>query len=150
YPRLGPGMMWEACRDRIARAGGRVELNTRIVQLHRQNSHIDSVVVEQNGAVRAQPATEVISTMPIRHLVKSMMPAAPLDVREAGGRLKYRDFMTVALIVDYPQLFPDNWIYIHEPSVRVGRIQNFKNWSPDMVPDQRLTCLGLEYFCSTG
>jgi protoporphyrinogen oxidase len=150
YPRLGPGMMWEACRDRITEAGGRVELNTRIVRLHRQNSHIDSVVVERNGVERTQPAAEVISTMPIRHLVKSILPAAPLDVRDAGGRLKYRDFMTVALIVDDPQLFPDNWIYIHEPSVRVGRIQNFKNWSPDMVPDQRLTCLGLEYFCSTG
>ena len=150
YPRLGPGMMWEACRDRITEAGGRVELNTRIVRLHRQNSHIDSVVVERNSVERTQPAAEVISTMPIRHLVKSILPAAPLDVRDAGGRLKYRDFMTVALIVDDPQLFPDNWIYIHEPSVRVGRIQNFKNWSPDMVPDQRLTCLGLEYFCSTG
>jgi protoporphyrinogen oxidase len=79
-----------------------------------------------------------------------MAPSAPPSVQDAGGRLKYRDFLTVALIVDAPSVFPDNWIYIHDPSVRVGRIQNFKNWSPDMVPDPRLTCLGLEYFCSRG
>ena len=85
--------------------------------------------------------------MPIRELVGALDPAAPAEVVAAANRLKYRDFITVALIIDQADMFPDNWIYIHEPGVKVGRIQNFKNWSPAMVPDQRFTVLGLEYFC---
>ncbi len=88
--------------------------------------------------------------MPVRELVESLSPAAPEEVLRAARSLKYRDFLTVALIVDQPETFPDNWIYIHDPSVQLGRIQNFKNWSPFMVPDARLTCLGLEYFCTEG
>jgi protoporphyrinogen oxidase len=85
--------------------------------------------------------------MPMRELIGALDPAAPSDVVEAARGLRYRDFVTVALIIDEPELFPDNWIYIHEPNVSVGRIQNFKNWSPGMVPDPRYTVLGLEYFC---
>jgi protoporphyrinogen oxidase len=85
--------------------------------------------------------------MPLRELIESLSPPAPPAVRAAAAALKYRDFLTVALILDTPTLFPDNWIYVHDPSVKLGRIQNFKNWSPDMVPDQSKTCLGLEYFC---
>jgi len=150
YPRLGPGMMWEACRHRIERAGGRVTLGSRIVGVQHDADRVTSVVVEQSGERRRQPASHVISTMPVRHLVKAMSPVAPRDVQAAADRLKYRDFLTVALIVNQASVFPDNWIYVHDPSVRVGRIQNFKNWSPEMVPDPRLTCLGLEYFCSQG
>jgi len=86
----------------------------------------------------------------VRELIAACIPAPPPAVRAAADRLAYRDFLTVALVVDEREVFPDNWIYVHDPSVRVGRVQNFKNWSPDMVPDQRLTCLGLEYFCSAG
>jgi protoporphyrinogen oxidase len=150
YPRLGPGMMWEACRDRIEDAGGRVTLGARIVELQHDGARVHGVVVEQNGERHVQAASHVISTMPVRHLVNRMSPSAPIDVRTAGDRLKYRDFLTVALIVDQPDVFPDNWIYVHDPSVRVGRVQNFKNWSPEMVPDPALTCLGFEYFCSRG
>src|SRR5258707_11769356 len=88
--------------------------------------------------------------MPIRELVGLLDPAAPDDVRKAAAALSYRDFISIALMIDRKDVFPDNWIYIHEPSVKVGRIQNFKNWSPDMVPDQSKTCLGLEYFCFEG
>jgi protoporphyrinogen oxidase len=88
--------------------------------------------------------------MPLRHLIRSLGDRTPDDVRAAAQRLKYRDFLTVALIVDQPDVFPDNWIYIHDPAVKVGRIQNFKNWSPEMVPDPLKTCLGLEYFCTVG
>jgi protoporphyrinogen oxidase len=150
YPRLGPGMMWETCRDRIEEGRGRVALRTRVVALGHDGQRIDAIVVDEDGVTRTQEVSEVISTMPIRHLVRALSPSAPSEVREAGDRLKYRDFMTVAVIVDQEDVFPDNWIYIHEPSVRVGRIQNFKNWSPEMVPDPKLTCLGLEYFCSAG
>ncbi len=150
YPRLGPGMMWEACRDRVVAAGGRVTLGSRVVEMRHDGEHIRTVVIEDRGVRHEQPVSHVISTMPVRHLVRTLMPTAPDRVREAAERLKYRDFLTVALIVDQTDVFPDNWIYIHEPSVRVGRVQNFKNWSPEMVPDARLTCLGLEYFCSEG
>jgi protoporphyrinogen oxidase len=150
YPRLGPGMMWDACRDRIEAGGNRVVLGARVVELRHENAEVLSLVVESNGERRPQPVSHVISTMPIRHLVRGLNPAAPGEVRAAADRLRYRDFLTVALIIDAPQLFPDNWIYVHDPSVRVGRIQNFKNWSPEMVPDASVTCLGLEYFCSAG
>jgi protoporphyrinogen oxidase len=150
YPRLGPGMMWEACRDRIERGGGRVELGARVVELRHDGNRVHGVLVERNGERRLQPASHVISTMPVRHLVSRMSPPAPPGAQSAGDRLRYRDFLTVALIVDEPRVFPDNWIYVHDPSVRVGRVQNFKNWSPEMVPDPAFTCLGLEYFCSSG
>jgi protoporphyrinogen oxidase len=150
YPRLGPGMMWDACRDRVTEAGGTVLLDARIAEVRHDGSRVTSVVVDRHGERREQRASHVISTMPMRHLVSRMTPHAPSCVRDAGDRLKYRDFLTVALIVDEPQVFPDNWIYIHDPSVRVGRVQNFKNWSPEMVPDARFTCLGLEYFCTHG
>jgi protoporphyrinogen oxidase len=150
YPRLGPGMMWEACRSRIEAGGNRVHVNTRVVELRHDGAAVQAIVVESNGERRVEPVAQVISTMPIRHLIRGLMPPAPAEVRAAADRLKYRDFLTVALIIDAPHLFPDNWIYVHDPAVRVGRIQNFKNWSPEMVPDPSVTCLGLEYFCSAG
>jgi len=150
YPRFGPGMMWEAFRREVEAGGGRVELNARVTGLGHDGTRITSVVVEQGGETVRRPAGHVISTMPIRELVNGFDPPAPPDVVAAANRLKYRDFITVALIVDAADVFPDNWIYVHEPSVRVGRLQNFKNWSPDMVPDRSKTCLGLEYFCNEG
>jgi hypothetical protein len=88
--------------------------------------------------------------MPVRELIRGLSPAPPSEVAEAAERLEYRDYLTVVLIVDEEELFPDNWIYIHSPDVRVGRIQNFKNWSPEMVPDASMTSLGLEYFVHEG
>ena len=150
YPRLGPGMMWEAFRDRVLQAGGRVEMESPVVALHHDGRRIDTVEVVTGGARRRLPAAHVISTMPIVDLVRALQPAPPPSVLKAAVRLKYRDFLTVALILDVPQLFPDNWIYVHDAEVKVGRIQNFKNWSPEMVPDSSKTCLGLEYFCFEG
>jgi protoporphyrinogen oxidase len=95
------------------------------------------------------PGTDFISSMPVSEFVKKIDPV-PEDVLEAANKLSYRDFLTVCLIVNKTQLFPDNWIYVHSPEVKVGRIQNFKNWSPDMVPDLSTTSLGLEYFCTEG
>jgi protoporphyrinogen oxidase len=88
--------------------------------------------------------------MPLRELIEWLDPPAPDRVRRAAAGLHYRDFLTVALVIDRAELFPDNWIYVHDPDVKVGRIQNFKNWSPGMVPDPTKTCLGLEYFCVEG
>ena len=150
YPRLGPGMMWDAVRDRVEQAGGTVRLESRIVALHHDGRRIQAVEIERHGTRSMQPARHVISTMPLRDLIKGLVPAAPSDVVAAASSLKYRDFLTVAMIVDDPDVFADNWIYIHDERIKVGRIQNFKNWSPEMVPDPTKTCLGLEYFCFEG
>lgn len=150
YPRLGPGMMWEAFAARIEQLGGSVVLNARVEALVNDGSAVSLVEFEHQGRRVRQPASSVISTMPLTHLVASLGQHTPSDVRSAASRLRYRDFIMVAVVVDHPSVFPDNWIYVHDPSVKMGRIQNFKNWSPDMVPDQSKTCLGVEYFCSEG
>lgn len=146
YPRLGPGMMWERFAERVTGAGGHVELGTRVVRLLHQNGLIESVDLETDGRARSQQVGHVISTMPVAHLVRALTPQPPSEVLAAAALLKHRDFLTVALIVDQPRVFDDTWIYVHDEGVRLGRVQNYKNWSPDMVPDPRFTCLGLEYF----
>jgi protoporphyrinogen oxidase len=108
------------------------------------------VTTDANGQAHTHTGTDFISSIPIRELVARLDPPAPDHVRKAADSLGYRDFISIALMIDRPNVFPDNWIYIHDPGVGVGRIQNFKNWSPDMVPDHTKTCLGLEYFCFEG
>jgi protoporphyrinogen oxidase len=149
YPRLGPGMMWEAFHADIERMGGRVVLDAPVQRVEHDGQRIRAI--EYGHASRRRVEVDrFVSTMPLRELIQKLSPGAPEQVRAAAERLNYRDFLTVALIIDAPALFPDNWIYVHDSRVKLGRIQNFKNWSPDMVPDQRLTCLGLEYFCFEG
>ncbi len=151
YPRLGPGQMWELTRDRVAALGGEVLLGQRVTAVEVEDGHAVALRARAAGGERRIPADHVISTTDIRTLVGMLEPAAPAAVRAAGDGLRYRDFLVVALMVDRPRLFPDNWIYIHSPDVKVGRIQNFNNWSAAMVPDpDRTTCLGLEYFCFEG
>jgi protoporphyrinogen oxidase len=103
-----------------------------------------------SGETEEHAGTDFVSSIPMRQLIARLEPPAPDAVQKAANSLSYRDFISVALMIDRADVFPDNWIYIHDPSVRVGRIQNFKNWSPSMVPDQTKTCLGLEYFCFEG
>jgi protoporphyrinogen oxidase len=142
-------MMWEAFHADIERMGGRVLLESPVQRIEHDGTSI--VAVEYGKANRTRVEVDrFVSTMPLREVVQKLSPPAPDHVRAAAERLAYRDFLTVALIIDAPTLFPDNWIYVHDPRVKLGRIQNFKNWSPDMVPDPRLTCLGLEYFCFEG
>jgi protoporphyrinogen oxidase len=144
YPRYGPGQMWDAMTDAIRAQGGEVLLESPVTRLELAGSRLVEVVAGDDSY--ALPDA-VISSLPLRDVVRMMSPKAPADVIAAANGLRYRDFLTVALVVDGDDLFPDNWIYIHEPGVSVGRIQNFKNWSPGMVPDPRYTVLGLEYFC---
>jgi protoporphyrinogen oxidase len=150
YPRLGPGMMWKAVQALIEDRGGVVRLNCEVARIHRQGNRITGVAVARGGRREVLPATAVISSMPVTELVKKLDPPPPPAVLEAAGRLTYRDFLTVCLIVKRQHLFPDNWLYVHDPRVKVGRIQNFKNWSAAMVPDPSRTSLGLEYFCTRG
>ncbi len=148
YPRLGPGMMWEAFQARLVEAGQDVTLDASVCRIIHRERRVEAVAYEQRGEVVTRPVNTVLSTMPLRQLIESLSPEAPEPVRQAAARLTYRAFITVALIIDQPNIFADNWIYVHDPSVKLGRIQNFKNWSPEMVPDASKTCLGLEYFCA--
>ncbi len=150
YPRLGPGMMWERMRDKVEESGNTVRLNAEVVRLEHRDRCIERVIVRRDGREEAITGTHFISSMPLKELILRLDPPAPASILEAVKKIRYRDFMTVTLIVNQENLFPDNWIYIHSPKVKVGRIQNFKNWSPDMVPDQSKTCLGLEYFVNVG
>ncbi len=147
YPRFGPGQMWEAMRGAIEEQGGEVRLDSRVDSMELEGSRIAAVVVD--GETFDSPEA-IISSLPLREVVEMISPAAPQSVIDAARGLRYRDFLTVALVLDGADPFPDNWIYIHEPSVRVGRIQNFRSWSPWMVPDPDKACVGLEYFCFAG
>lgn len=147
YPRLGPGMMWERCVEILADRGYETHLETEVRTIHHSDGHVTGVTVrDASKRDRFVEATDLISSMPVRELVNVLDPPPPAEVVAAGNDLSYRDFLTVLLVVDEEDVFPDNWIYIHSPEVHLGRIQNFKNWSPEMVPDPSTTALGLEYF----
>jgi protoporphyrinogen oxidase len=151
YPRLGPGQMWEVARDRIRAQGGAVHLDRRVVRIEHDGDRVTSFLTsDANGRQTRYTGSHFLSTLPIRDLIRAMSPSPPSEVIRAAESLNYRDFLTVVLIVDRTETFPDNWIYIHEPQVKLGRVQNFKNWSPDLVPDPTKTSLGLEYFCFEG
>lgn len=150
YPRLGPGQMWEKARDRIRGLGGQVLMRHEVTAVETKDDRVIAVRVATPDGEKRIAGEHFISTMPIRNLVRSLHPPVAKAVADAGNGLNYRDFLTVALIIDKEDLFPDNWIYIHTPGVRVGRIQNFNNWSKAMVPEAGKTCLGLEYFCFEG
>jgi protoporphyrinogen oxidase len=150
YPRLGPGMMWERFQERIEEKGGRVLLRAEVIGLRRQGARVESVTVREGDEERSYPADAVLSSMPLPALLRSLDPPPPARILEAAAGLRYRDFLIVTLILDREDLFPDQWIYIHSPGVRVGRVQNFGNWSPELVPEKGRSCLGLEYFCNEG
>jgi len=149
YPRLGPGMMWDAARDKIVATG-----KGQVLMGHA----LDQVAADADGAWRVTangPAGKVvikaahaISSAPMRELAARLHPLP--DTTLNASELKYRDFLTVALKIKSEDLFPDNWIYIHDSKVKVGRVQNFRSWSPEMVPDPSVACVGLEYFCFEG
>ncbi len=146
YPRFGPGQMWDTMADDIRALGGEVRLESPVTALRVEDGQVREI--EAGGQV-LQPA-HVVSSLSLRSVVGLTEPAAPAPVDAAAKGLRYRDFLTVALVLDGDDLFPDNWIYIHDPEVRVGRIQNYRSWSPWMVPDPTKACVGLEYFCFAG
>lgn len=152
FPRLGCGMMYEAAASRIAHKGGQLMLQSEVSAIKHNGSLITSVVCKdiRTGRLTEIQGSDFCSSMPLTYLVLRMEPAAPPDIREACRKLKYRSIVLVNCIVDRKDVCADNWIYIHSSDVKVARIQNFKNWSPDMLPDQDKTALGLEYFCDEG
>ncbi len=147
YPRFGPGQMWEQMTRDIESLGGQVLLNTKVTAIEQDET---GRVVRIHAGEQSWECGEVISSLELRATAGIATPAAPEDVQEAAQGLRYRDFITVSLVLDGEDLFPDNWIYIHEPDVEVGRIQNFRSWSPWMVPDETKACIGMEYFAFAG
>jgi protoporphyrinogen oxidase len=157
YPRLGPGMMWDAAARRVRELGGEIRMGCKVTGLDLVTTDGPQCprrwrvsYTDGSGHSHAIDGTDVISSAPIHELVPSISPRFPEPSVEAASQLRYRDFLTVALIVRPKQQLADNWIYVHEPGVKVGRVQNFGSWSPDMVPDPSLACYGLEYFCFEG
>ncbi len=156
YPRLGPGMMWEKVRDLVREDGGEVNMRSKVVGVNRDGNHITSVDVQKwskdgkdEGTTRVE-GDHFVNSMALRDLIHSFDPPPPAAVVDAADRLKYRDFLIVTLVLDHSDPFPDNWIYIHSPKVKVGRIQNFRAWSPEMLPDPNTASIGMEYFCQKG
>ena len=150
YPKYGPGMMWERCRDLVEQGGGIVLMDTAVESIHVHDGRATAVTLRHpDGRTEEMAVSHVISSMPMRTLAGMIDPPVPAEVLTAADDLHYRDFLTVALVVPEADGFPDNWIYIHAKEVKVGRIQNFGIWSPYMVKEGR-TCLGLEYFVFEG
>jgi predicted dehydrogenase/protoporphyrinogen oxidase len=149
YPRLGPGQMWEAFAAHAEDTGVEIRLNHRCVSVKHSEGRAESVVLRQNGDVFEYPVDSVISSIPLSELVLSLDPPPPAEVQEAAKKLRYRDLALVALMSTEEEPFPDNWIYLHDPETRAGRVQNFGAWSEDMVKPG-MTCLGVEYFCFQG
>ncbi len=150
YPKYGPGMMWERCADKVEAQGSKVLFSQAVTKVEHADGRATAIVAAaSDGATTRYEADHVVSSMPLTQLVQAMQPTPPADVLAATRALTYRDFLTVALVVPEECGFPDNWIYVHSPAVKLGRIQNFGSWSPFMVKEGR-TCLGLEYFVFEG
>jgi protoporphyrinogen oxidase len=151
YPRLGPGQMWEKATADIRELGGRVLMGSRVTTIRHSGGRVTSIgASDAGGLTQSFEAEQFILSMPLRETVLAFDPPLSPAATAAARGLRYRDFLTVALVVEGENPFPDNWIYIHEPGVKLGRIQNFKNWSEAMIGRPGTTCLGLEYFCFEG
>ena len=149
YPRLGPGMMWDAARDKVLATGnGEVLMGHALKQLASDGHGGWRLTASHDGGETVIKARHAISSAPMRELATRLHPLPQSSL--AAAQLRYRDFLTVALKIRSDDLFPDNWIYIHDSKVKVGRIQNFRSWSPEMVPEEGVACVGLEYFCFEG
>jgi protoporphyrinogen oxidase len=150
YPEKGPGMLWERMADILTDSGQQVLLERHVVGVKRDGFRVLSLTVRHGERLEEQAGTDFIASMPLPELVLGLEPAAPAEIQDSARALRYRDFITVAVMIRRSDVFPDSWIYIHTPEVQVGRIQNFRNWSAAMVPEAGTTCLGLEYFCNEG
>ncbi len=153
YPRLGPGMLWERMAEMIDAGSGEVRLKNYVRSVRHDGQRVTSVEVDEerpDGTTNRYELTadNFINSMALRDLIECMDPPAPDEVRAAARRLKYRDFLVVTLVLDHADPFPDNWIYVHSDDVRVGRIQNFRAWSEDLIPERDRASIGMEYFCN--
>jgi protoporphyrinogen oxidase len=150
YPRRGPGQFYSILQDKAERAGVKFLLRAKVTGLGHDGRNIVSVEVSHGpgGKKSTLPVDHVFSSMPTTSLAAALSPPPPADVLDAASGLRFRNFISVNVIINRADLFPDQWIYVHSPEVRLSRVQNFKNWSPAMVRFADKTSLGLEYFCS--
>lgn len=153
YPRLGPGMMWERMSEIVQSRGGAVHLNREVRRVLWEGTRVTALEVRSRNKSGTETsewieADHFINSAALSDLIEMFDPPPPEAVRSAARRLSYRDFVIVTLILDRPDPFPDNWIYVHDPNVQVGRIQNFRAWSPDMLPNPQQSSIGMEYFCN--
>lgn len=150
YPRYGPGQMYEATAQKAEALGAELVREAHVVRIERDETCVKAVIAKTPSGERRYPATYVLSSMPLTDLVIAIDPPLDEEAQLAARHLRYRSLLTVNLILDTPQTIPDTWIYIHDPRIRMGRIQCFKNWSPAMVPDPQKSSLGCEYFVTEG
>ncbi len=151
YPRKGPGMLWEETARKVTAQGGTVSMGSNVTGCSLDpDTGKWTTTTQRDGVSTTTVSDHLISSTPIRQLATLLDPPLSEAAAKAAASLRYRDFVTVALVARERDLISDNWIYIHEPGVQVGRVQNFKSWSPEMVPDPSLACFGLEYFCFEG
>lgn len=150
YPVKGPGMMWDRFRRALEAEGAAVMVNAEVVRLNHENGRIEDLEYIQNGKRTVMTVSHVVSSMPVSRMIDALSPSPPDTVMESIRGLRHRALLVVGLIVDRPDLFPDQWIYIHNPNTKVGRVQNFKNWSAALSCDPRTTHVGMEYFCDEG
>lgn len=147
YPRYGPGMMWERCGTLVDAQGSHTLQDLKVECVRHHHGRVNCVSARGADGKRTDyEGSHFVSTMPLRELIHALDPIPPDPVLKAAQLLRYRDYLTVVLVVNRESVFPDNWLYVHSPEVKLGRIQNYKNWSPYMVPDPSRTSLGLEYF----
>ena len=149
YPKYGPGMMYEAVAEKIKAAGGTIQFGGEVTRLRHRDGRVTSVEVTKDGLKTEHTADVVVSTIPLPDTLTLLFPNKP-DVAATVRNLRFRDFISVNLILDQAEVFPDTWIYVHDPSVKLGRVQNFKNWSRWMTPTPAHTPIGCEYFCTQG
>ncbi len=150
YPRLGPSMVWDRMRERVEALGGRILLRHRLTGVRHDGGRVRAVDLDGPGGPVSLEVSHLVSTVPLRELTASFSPALPADVSAAAAALWHRSFIEVALVLEGDDPFPDTWLYLHDRAVRAGRIQNFRAWSPELVPSAGHACVGLEYFCSAG
>jgi protoporphyrinogen oxidase len=157
YPKYGPGQMWEEVTGLVRKLGGEVLMHWSVEEIERKDNRISAVSARnaQTGEIRRFEGEYFFSTMPVKELIAEMNPPAPAEIRDISDGLMYRDFITVGVLCQHiklrgpsGELVQDNWIYIQEPDVLVGRLQIFNNWSPFMVADAGKVWIGLEYFCN--
>jgi len=153
YPKYGPGQMWETVATKIQDMGGEIIMSASVVQIDNEDDQIKGVTYKtQDGESHYVKADYVISTMAIKDLLQGFKQTVPAEVLAVSDNLMYRDFITVGILANQLKTGPleDNWIYIQEPDVMVGRLQIFNNWSPFLVQDGSKTWIGMEYFCFEG
>jgi len=149
YPKYGPGMMWEKVAEQIKKHKGKILLNWKVVKIKHKDKKIESVTAMKNGRKREFKADYVLSSMPLKKLIASLEPKPPKEVLDSADFLRFRDFVTVALMFNQEKTIPDTWVYTHDEDVKSIRVQIFKNWSPFMVPEGK-SCIGFEYTCNEG